>query len=68
MKRPLSLSVGVAAVATLAACAGTHAQSNGWLDQYKPIAQKIIAQSQSSDFEWKRLAELTASRTCARSA
>ena len=32
---------------------------NGWLDQYKPIAQKIIAQSQSSDFAWKRLAELT---------
>src|SRR4249919_1368658 len=47
------------ALAALAACTGTYAQSNGWLDQYKPIAQKIIAQSQSSDFAWKRLAELT---------
>lgn len=54
----LRLSVNVAALA-LAACAGTYAQSTGWVDPYKPIAQKIIAQSQSSDFAWKRLAELT---------
>ncbi len=59
MRRTLLMSLGVAAAALLAACAGTHAQSNAWLDQYKPIAQKIIAQSQSSDFAWKRLAELT---------
>jgi carboxypeptidase Q len=54
--KPVAVTLALAA---LAACTGTYAQSNGWLDQYKPIAQKIIAQSQSSDFAWKRLAELT---------
>jgi carboxypeptidase Q len=30
-----------------------------WLAPYKPIAQRVIAESQSSDFAWQRLAELT---------
>ena len=30
-----------------------------WLAPYEPVAEKIIAQSQSTDFAWKRLAELT---------
>jgi carboxypeptidase Q len=30
-----------------------------WLDPYRPIAQRLIATSQSSDFAWRRLAELT---------
>ena len=34
-------------------------QSTSWLDPYRPIADRLIAQSQSSDFAWRRLAELT---------
>lgn len=30
-----------------------------WLAPYRPIAQRLIAESQSSDFAWQRLAELT---------
>src|SRR6188768_966551 len=30
-----------------------------WLDPYRPIAQRLITTSQSSDFAWRRLAELT---------
>lgn len=42
-------------------CAGASAQSSSsaWLEPYRPIAQQVITQSQSSDFAWKRLAELT---------
>ena len=32
---------------------------DAWLDPYRPIAQKLIAESQSSDAAWRRLAELT---------
>ena len=52
-------SLAVAVVASALATTTIVAQSSAWLDPYKPIAQKIIAQSQSSDFAWKRLAELT---------
>jgi carboxypeptidase Q len=41
-------------VAVLASQATTD-----WLDEYRPVAQKLIAESQSSDFAWQRLAELT---------
>lgn len=34
-------------------------QSGGWIDAYRPAAQRLIAESQSSDFAWQRLAELT---------
>jgi carboxypeptidase Q len=37
----------------------TQAASPTWLADYRPIAQRLITQSQSSDFAWKRLAELT---------
>jgi len=30
-----------------------------WVAAYKPTADKLIAASQSSDFAWQRLAELT---------
>jgi carboxypeptidase Q len=33
--------------------------SPGWLDVYRPIAQRIIAESQASPVAWNRLAELT---------
>ena len=31
----------------------------GWVDQYRPAAQRLITESQSSDFAWQRLAEVT---------
>jgi carboxypeptidase Q len=49
----------VTVVASALATVTLLAQSPAWLEAYKPIAQRIIAQSQSSDFAWKRLAELT---------
>ncbi|MEZ5319938.1 MAG: M20/M25/M40 family metallo-hydrolase [Vicinamibacterales bacterium] len=30
-----------------------------WLDAYRPAADRLIAESQGSDFAWQRLAELT---------
>ncbi|HYN09307.1 MAG TPA: M20/M25/M40 family metallo-hydrolase [Vicinamibacterales bacterium] len=47
-------------LAFVLATIGLSAQrSDGWLDPYRPIAQKLIAESQSSDAAWRRLAELT---------
>ena len=43
----------------LALSAAVAAQSSNWIDPYRPIAAKLIAESQSSDFAWRRLAELT---------
>jgi carboxypeptidase Q len=37
----------------------SQAPGAAWLDSYRPIAQKIIAESQSNDFAWQRLAEMT---------
>jgi carboxypeptidase Q len=52
-----NLIAGLAvAAATLTLSAQTPAP---WLDPYRDTAQKIIAESQSSDFAWQRLAELT---------
>ncbi|HEX5069899.1 MAG TPA: M28 family metallopeptidase [Vicinamibacterales bacterium] len=31
----------------------------GWIDQYRPAAEKLIAESQRTDFAWQRLADLT---------
>jgi carboxypeptidase Q len=31
----------------------------GWVDQYRPAAQKLITESQANDFAWQRLAEVT---------
>ncbi len=33
--------------------------AQSWLDPYRPIAQRLIKESQSTDFAWQRLAELT---------
>jgi carboxypeptidase Q len=35
------------------------AAAPAWLADYRPVAEKIIAESKSSDFAWQRLAELT---------
>ena len=53
MKRILLLAALVAATAPLAA------QTTNWLDPYRPVAQKLIAEAQSNDFTWTRLAEVT---------
>ena len=53
MKRFLLVAAVIAAVAPLSA------QSPNWLDPYRPIAQKLIAEAQSNDFTWRRLAEVT---------
>jgi carboxypeptidase Q len=34
-------------------------QQPDWLDAYRPVAERLIAESQSSDFAWRRLAEVT---------
>ena len=35
------------------------AQPTSWLEPYRPIAARILTESQSSDFAWRRLADLT---------
>jgi carboxypeptidase Q len=46
-------------VALVSLAAPLSAQSPAWLEPYRPIAQRIITESQSNDFTWRRLAELT---------
>jgi carboxypeptidase Q len=53
--RPFLVSA-LAFVAALSVSAQTPAP---WLDQYRDTAKTIIAESQSNDFAWQRLAELT---------
>jgi len=53
MKRLALIVVLVSVSAPLAA------QSPGWLEPYRPIAQRLITEAQSNDFTWQRLAELT---------
>ena len=31
----------------------------GWVAEYRPAAQRLITESQSNDFAWQRLAEVT---------
>jgi carboxypeptidase Q len=53
--RPIVLIAVLGAVAL-------NAQSqpaDSWLDPYRPVAQRLVSESQSSDFAWRRLAELT---------
>jgi carboxypeptidase Q len=33
--------------------------SDAWIEPYRSIAQRLISESQSTDFAWRRLAELT---------
>src|SRR5579864_6040186 len=54
MRRLLITLCGAALfTATLAA------QQASWLDPYRPIAARILTESSSSDFAWRRLADLT---------
>jgi carboxypeptidase Q len=43
----------------VSSAAPISAQSPAWLEPYRPVAQRIITESQSNDFTWRRLAELT---------
>ncbi len=43
----------------LSAVLAAQSSQPAWLDTYRPAAEKLIAESQSSDFAWRRLAELT---------
>lgn len=52
-RRPLPVLPLLALV--LSACAPDPA----WIDDYREAADRIVAESQSSDFAWRRLAELT---------
>src|SRR5689334_16425097 len=46
-------------LALISLSAPLAAQSPAWLEPYRPISQRIIAEAQSNDFTWRRLAELT---------
>ena len=46
-------------ITTALALTTTSLSAQSWLDPYKPIAQKLIAESQRTDFAWRRLAEVT---------
>ena len=46
-------------IITALALTTTSLSAQSWLDPYKPIAQKLIAESQRTDFAWRRLAEVT---------
>jgi carboxypeptidase Q len=54
MKR-LPVIAALVAVSTSLSAQG----STAWLDPYKAVATRLISESQSSEFAWKRLAELT---------
>jgi carboxypeptidase Q len=53
--RPLLVTLCGATLLT----AALAAQQTAWLDPYRPIAARILTESSSSDFAWRRLAELT---------
>lgn len=53
MKRTLLVATLIAFATPLAA------QSPNWIEPYRPIAQRLITESQASDFAWRRLAEVT---------
>ena len=55
MSRPYAAAAGLLAIVIALAAQATPA----WLDAYRPVATQLIAESQASDFAWRRLAELT---------
>jgi len=54
-----TLGVVVMVVGTLAVSMAAQTTQDGWIAPYQPIAAKLIAESQRTDFAWQRLAELT---------
>jgi carboxypeptidase Q len=51
--------VGIVIAAGLAIASVSAQTTPAWVDAYRPAAQKLIAESQASDFAWQRLAEVT---------
>jgi len=51
--------VAVAVALAVVVLALTAQTGQDWLDAYRTPAQRLIAESQASDFAWQRLAELT---------
>jgi carboxypeptidase Q len=56
---PHRLSLTLAACVAASLTLGAQASQPSWLDPYRPVAAELLARSQSSDFAWRRLAELT---------
>ncbi len=55
-----AVRIGMVAAVMLGVAASTPGLgAQAWLDAYREPAQRLIAASQSSDFAWQRLAELT---------
>jgi len=54
MRKAFVILMGVVAIGVVA-----RAQGDAWLAPYRPVAEKLIAESQRTDFAWQRLAELT---------
>ena len=48
-----------ALIAILSTSLAAQTAPTAWLDAYRAPAQRLIAESQSSDFAWQRLAEMT---------
>lgn len=62
LSRRLAVACLLGFVPVTLACQQPASQSSAgpaWLDEYKPVAEKLIAESKATDFAWQRLAELT---------
>ena len=46
-------------IVVLGASAIGAQRQDAWIEPYQPISQRLIAEARSSDFTWRRLAELT---------
>jgi len=56
------LPAAIACLGLVSACAPAPPAAEpgpAWLDDYRPVAEQLITESQASDFAWQRLAELT---------
>jgi len=59
MQTPIARSIVSVLLIVMAARLSAQSPEPAWLAPYRPIADRLIAESQSSDFAWQRLAELT---------
>lgn len=56
---PRSLSIVFSATALVLAFTAARPSAQDWVDAYREPASRLIKESQSTDFGWNRLAELT---------
>src|SRR5262245_40740507 len=59
MLRNMSRTFSALLLAVTTVSISAQSSDPAWLTPYRPIAQRVIAESQSNDFAWQRLAELT---------